>query len=45
MNQTRKNQTFELEKLIKTLESKDSKSIAIVGKINNKKTKIINSLH
>lgn len=45
MNQTRKNQTFELEKLIRTLENKESKSIAIVGKINNKKTKIINSLH
>ena len=45
MNQTRKNQTFELERLIKTLESKESKSIALVGKINNKKTKIINSLH
>lgn len=46
MNNNRKNQTFELEKLIDFLESKDShKAIAIAGKINNKKTKLINSIY
>lgn len=46
MNQNRKNQTFELEKLIDFLESEHSnKTIVVAGKINNKKTKFINSLY
>ncbi len=45
MGKNRKNQTFELEKIIDFLESKtENKAIAISGKINNKKTKIINSI-
>ena len=46
MNKNRKNQNFDLEKVINFLEEKnENKTIAIVGKINNKKTKLINSLY
>lgn len=45
-NKNRKSFNFELEKLINLLENPNSsKTIAIAGKINNKKTKLINSLY